>query len=259
MKKHILFLSLFSLACLVWQCKDEPKEEPTPTRPNCKMNNVFGIDSIAYDAQGRLASVHKYRLIGGVKDYRGSYGKATRNAQGDLIRVDFYTDLTSTSINSYHLFEYDAQRRITKGDEYIIQAGQFVLWRTTTFAYSAGKVTVTRGSIVADFNIDAQGNVSSLTYPSTPSANIIYEYGDAPNDLPKEFAYFDRFPSFISSWGAVVMSNKMYIKYTKGTTERVERVHTLNDKGYVISTNSKTFLNNTLNSESTSTYNYKCD
>jgi N-acetylneuraminic acid mutarotase len=47
MKKYTLFLSLFCLACLVWQCKDEPTddvkpEEPTPTDKWVKLDNFPG-------------------------------------------------------------------------------------------------------------------------------------------------------------------------------------------------------------------------
>jgi hypothetical protein len=263
MKKYILFSLLLSLACLVWQCGENPTDEPTPTRPNCKMISVAGGDSIVYDAQGRILSVHRYYNNGNVLNYNGNISKAVeRNANGLITKIEQYTvsngNPATATLSGYNAFEYDSQNRITKAQEYAKQGAQYTLWRTLTFAYSAGKVTVTEGNSIAEFFIDNNGNVSQVLYPNTPSINTTFEYGDAPNDIPKEFAYFNRVHSYLTSWGSVMLSAKAYTKYTKGT-ERVERVHTLNDKGYIVSTINKTFLNNILDFQSTSTYTYKCD
>jgi hypothetical protein len=89
MKKHILFLSLFCLACLTWQCKDEPKDDvnPAPT-----------ISSIGAGALGAKALPRQIFKIAGT-NLEGAK-VFFKNASGTDVQANIHSN-TATEIYAF--------------------------------------------------------------------------------------------------------------------------------------------------------------
>jgi hypothetical protein len=87
MKKYILFLSLFSLACLVWQCKDKNETNPAPT-----------ISSIGAGALGAKALPRQiFKIAGANLDGAKVYFK---NASGADVQASVHSN-TATEIYAF--------------------------------------------------------------------------------------------------------------------------------------------------------------
>jgi sugar lactone lactonase YvrE len=76
MKKYILFSLLFSLACLVWQCKDNPTDEVKPDEPKPRYTTVStfaggGAGTGAVDGTGTAARFSDPYSI--TKDSQGNF------------------------------------------------------------------------------------------------------------------------------------------------------------------------------------------
>jgi sugar lactone lactonase YvrE len=80
MKKYTFFLSLFVLACLVWQCKDKPTDDVKPEEPKPRYTTVSTL-------AGGAAGTGAIDGIGSAARFSDPYG-IVKDSQGNFFVVD---------------------------------------------------------------------------------------------------------------------------------------------------------------------------
>lgn len=97
MKKYILFSLLFCLACLVWQCKDEPKDEVKPEEPK-PTTEIFVV--------GYQNGLHKYWKNGVATTLSATSNPAALQQGMVVMGNDIYVAGSQINANSKYVATY---------------------------------------------------------------------------------------------------------------------------------------------------------
>jgi hypothetical protein len=157
MKKHILFLSLFCLACLVWQCKDKIETSPAPT-----------ISSIGAGASGAKALPRQIFKIAGA-NLEGAK-VFFKNASGADVQATIHSN-TATEIYAFvPETAVTGQVRVETANGQVSSPSNFIVRTMTVSTFvGVGTNTAANGTGTAA----GLGNVSELCLH--PNGNL-YAY-----------------------------------------------------------------------------------